>query len=317
MAIEPLVQPSVIDVAQWEVDAEFGVFPQGARAKDAVIAPRAGPVPILVPGKRYLFKRSKKSYPDQFWGEVIAYRVGCLLDLQVPPAFAAFNSQTGHCGALIEWFYEDGKQLFVWAGEFLQKLFAEFDREKGTRHNIVDNAALMRALSFDEKIRFETDWRQWWVNALLFDSLIGNTDRHQDNWGFIFSNRGDHTGCALAPLFDNGTSLGHELFVQLVEDWKEDRVARYVARGTHHVMWSLKDEAPIRQHLGLLHRALTEWPQTRVSVERRIDVSHEQLDKVVADLASLDSPVPLSSGRLTLVLRLLKFRLDQIKAALL
>lgn len=59
------------------------------------------------------FRRSKRSYPDQFWGEVVAYRVGCLLGLQVPPAFAAWNSRTGRCAALIEWFYYDNNEAFV------------------------------------------------------------------------------------------------------------------------------------------------------------------------------------------------------------
>lgn len=99
MRIQPLVQATAFDVADWEVDAEFGVFPQGARAKDAVFAPAIPPEAVLVGEKRYLFKRSKRSYPDQFWGEVIAYRVGCLMGLEVPPAFAAFNSRTGHSAA--------------------------------------------------------------------------------------------------------------------------------------------------------------------------------------------------------------------------
>jgi hypothetical protein len=44
-----------------------------------------------------------------------------------------------------------------------------------------DNTVLMRAFSFQNPLK--TNWQQWWVDALLFDALIGNTDRHQDNWG--------------------------------------------------------------------------------------------------------------------------------------
>ena len=131
MRIEPLIQHTALDVADWEVDAEFGVFPQGARAKDAVFAPVPPPESVLVGGKRYLFKRSKRSYPDQFWGEVIAYRVGCLMGLEVPPAFAASNSRTGHSAALIEWFYRDGAELFALGGDFMQMLRPDFDRERG------------------------------------------------------------------------------------------------------------------------------------------------------------------------------------------
>lgn len=51
----PLVQLRAFDVAEWDVDAEFAVFPQGARAKDAVFAPDPAPDPVLVSGKRHLF----------------------------------------------------------------------------------------------------------------------------------------------------------------------------------------------------------------------------------------------------------------------
>jgi hypothetical protein len=128
MKLQALVQQRAFDVAGWEMDAEFGVFPQGARAKEAVFAPVPSPDAVIVGGKRYLFKRSKRSFSDPFWGELIAYRVGCLMGLQVPPAFAAFNSRTGHCAALIEWFYRDGAEMFVLGGDFMQMLRPDFDR---------------------------------------------------------------------------------------------------------------------------------------------------------------------------------------------
>ncbi|WP_322104974.1 hypothetical protein [Paraburkholderia sp. J41] len=128
--IAPRCQQATIEVAHWEVDAEFGIFPQGARAKDAVFAPDLPADPCVAPHKRYLFKRSKRSYPDQFWGEIVAYRVGCRIGLQVPPAFSAVNSETGYPAALIEWFYDD-QERFVLAGDYLQSIVRDFDRVKG------------------------------------------------------------------------------------------------------------------------------------------------------------------------------------------
>ena len=185
MRLHPLRQTLIIDVVDWEIDAEFGVYPQGARAKDALFAPRDALPDELTPDRRYLFKRSRKNYPDQFWCEVVAYRIGCLLGVEVPPAFAAWNSATGLCAALIEWFYVDGESLLVHAGDFLLKVQPDFDRKQGTRHNLHHNSVLTRTLS--QKGRLQPEWRQWWVDALLFDALIGNTDRHQDNWGEVGS----------------------------------------------------------------------------------------------------------------------------------
>jgi hypothetical protein len=307
MHIAPKVQVTTFDVADWEQDAEFGVFPQGARAKDAVFAPVLPPEPVLVRGKRYLFKRSKRSYPDQFWGEVIAYRVGCLLGVPVPPAFAALNSQTGHCAALIEWFYDDGVERFMMGGDFLHRIQPDYDREVGTKHNLGHIEILMRAL-WGIGVRV-MNWRQWWVDALVFDALIGNTDRHQDNWGLIFKPRpGKLDACRMSPLFDNGTSLGHERFLERVRNWSDADLDRYVRRGTHHVKWSLTDVPAINSHAALLRHAALAWPQTIETTRNRLNFDPESLASCCADLVNLPTPVPLSAGRMAFVQRLLKRR---------
>ena len=308
MRIEPLIQHTALDVVDWEVDAEFGVFPQGARAKDAVFAPVPPPEPVLVGGKRYLFKRSKRSYPDQFWGEVIAYRVGCLMGLEVPPAFATFNSRTGHSAALIEWFYRDGAELFALGGDFMQMLRPDFDRDRGTQHNLQDVERLMRALVHTGALK--QNWRHWWAEALLFDALIGNSDRHQDNWGLIFDAVGreppNMPPCRLAPLFDNGTSLGHERFPDRVAGWSEARLDQYIVRGTHHIKSSLQPGV-VQGHLALLRHVLNDWAQhvDRDLLRRRIDFAPDDLILCIADLGSIPVPSSMSPERMRFVCRLL------------
>lgn len=311
MRKQSLIQRTIFDVASWEADAEFGVFPQGARAKDAVFAPEHPPEPVIVPGKRYLFKRSKRSYPDQFWAEIVAYRVGCLLGVDVTPTFAAWNSRTNQCAALIEWFYDDGHESFVMAGDFLQQLHKDFDRKLGTQHNLLDNMRLLRMLTIP-KVLAEPHWRQWWIDALLFDALIGNTDRHQDNWGFIFIRSQQKISCRLGPLFDNGTSLGHERFTNHVSRWTDADYQRYISKGKHHVKWSLKD--PIQGHIALLQRALEQWPDAREATQDKLNFSSNDLSDAVVDLLKLDAVMPLSNERLKFMLRLMSYRLTLLKA---
>ncbi len=311
MHIQPLVQTIIFDVASWESDPEFGVFPQGARAKDAVFAPDKPSDSVIVAGKRYLFKRSKRSYPDQFWGEIVAYRIGCLLGVTVPPAFVAWNSKTGHCGALIEWFYNENTESFVMAGDFLQMIDKGFDRKLGAQHNFMDNMRLLRMLSI-RRILIEPHWRQWWIEALLFDALIGNTDRHQDNWGFIFARSEKKTSCKLAPLFDNGTSLGHERFTDRVNQWTETDYDRYIEKGKHHLRWSLDD--PLQDHFALLQRAVEEWPDTIDAVREKLNFSSDELSDVTADLLQLTATIPLIRERHEFILLLLNERFALLKA---
>lgn len=314
MRIQPLIQSALFDVADWEEDAEFSVFPQGARAKDAVFAPDVPSDPVIVAGKRYLFKRSRQIYPEQFWGEIVAYRIGCLLGVSVPPAFVAYNSKTGHCAALIEWFYSDGQELLVMAGDFLQKIQPDFDRKNGVQHNLVDNSLLMRTLVRSKTL--ETNWRQWWVDALLFDTLIGNTDRHQDNWGLIFFRSGDEPKCKLTPLFDNGTSLGHERLLKRVKNWQDVDFERYISKGHHHVKWACGEQMVIRGHFELLERAVAEWPEAREGALAKLSFSQDELSESLSDLCRFIMPVPLSADRFTFMLRLLTRRYSLLKSLL-
>lgn len=311
--ITPKIQSVAFDVANWEADAEFGVFPQGARAKDAIIAPDAPPEAVIIPGRRYLFKHSRRNFPDQFWCEIVAYRIGCLLGVKVPPAFAAWNSSTGISAALIEWFYVDGHEAFVWGGDFLQAMRPGYDRDQGSQHNLQDITALMRSMIF-RKILKPADWRQWWVDALLFDALIGNTDRHQDNWGFVIQANGQ--GFKLSPLFDNGTSLGHERLTSKVEAWTDEKVDWYIGKGCHRLKWSLEEWPPTDGHLNLLRKVLSEWPQTCQTARQRLDFTEHELAQALDDLTGLEVPVRLSPERRSFMLRLLRRRLELLKELL-
>ena len=305
-----------IDIAAWPENPEWGVFPQGARAKRAVICPDGIGDERLVAGDSYLFKLSRRVYVDQFWAEVIAYRVGLLVKVPVPPAFPAFHSGEGVCGALIQWFYQEGRESYAPAGDFLQKAYPNFDRERGTAHNLHDNLVVMAEIS--KRCSMETDCMEWWVKALFFDALIGNTDRHQDNWGFIFQlddNRGLHG--RLTPAFDNGTALGFELSPERVSGWTADKIAAYVGRGAHHVRRQLGGANAERQHVEMARYFLGLAPEHRQQIVDTFGVL--SLDQIRADLEQFcecDIPVPLTRGRLDLVLRLMGRRLEVLKGLL-
>lgn len=160
------------------------------------------------------------------------------------------------------------------------------------------------------------DWRQWWVNALVFDALIGNTDRHQDNWGLIFSMQEDRpTAARLAPLFDNGTSLGHERFVERVRGWGVAELDRYISKGQHHVRWA--PGLPREQHFALLRKALYIWPRAAPVIAPALrELSGTTIARSFEDLTHLQLPLPLSSERSNFMLRLLTRRLDLLQALL-
>lgn len=59
--------------------------------------------------------------------------------------------------------------------------------------------------------------------VLIFDFLIGNTDRHQSNWALLMENR----TLRLSPLYDNSSSLCAYV--------KEDKISEYL--GNDLFLW--------------------------------------------------------------------------------
>ena len=95
---------------------------------------------------------------------------------------------------------------------------------------------------------------------LVLDALVGNTDRHHENWGVLvrFSRR--RFIAKLAPSFDHASSLGRELS----DSARERRLAagtvgEYSERGQGGIYWSQSsDQSP--SPLGLVRLAALRYP---------------------------------------------------------
>jgi len=227
----------IVVIDDWRHDETYdGVYPEGAREKDVYFSPGNRSQEYIKPNWRYLFKlsRSDEWCPWQFWMEIIAYRFGRIIGVEVPPAWPAVSNKYKEggktYGALIEWFYNEESSHYFDGGQLMTIFVENFDREKGTNHNWM---SLYRKL--DKYEEFEH-----WAKVFTFDTLIGNTDRHQDNWGVIEkSNEPD-----FSPAFDNGTALGYEIKEVRLNSLiiNEQKLEKYLQKGTHHMKWSLDED---------------------------------------------------------------------------
>jgi hypothetical protein len=113
--------------------------------------------------------------------------------------------------------------------------------------------------------------------------------------------------CKLSPLFDNGTSLGHERFPARVSHWSDARLDKYIGDGKHHVKSALAPDTVIQGHVPLLRHMLEHWQHhiDRESLKARIAFSDAELTDCFADLQQIHVPVQLSSDRMRFVRRLL------------
>lgn len=288
-----------------------GIYPKGARDKKALTAPLRVPHDFLIGGHRYLFKKSFNRYPHQFWIEIAAYRLGCLMGVPVPPSFVAYDPITEEFGALIEWFYDfpgSPKQAYFDGGVYMMAIIDNYDMKVGKQHNFDTISTMMKIF---QRMKFMSDgWADSWAKIFIFDAIIGNTDRHHDNWGIVWtpSEIERKTLATLAPAFDNGTSLGHEIIDRNLSKYLDhDALMKYISRGTHHAKWDISSHNKL-SHADFIKVYVNKYP---TSLKVMLDCLHfdsTALIEAFYQMTKFDVSVPFSEERAAFMVNLVESR---------
>jgi hypothetical protein len=297
-----------IQISEWEFDEDFPYGPKGAKPKQIRISPNPTPANYLLGEHRYLFKAPGGPWEQQIWSEVIAFKLGRILGVPVPPAFIAYNGNTP--GVLVQFFYLArwlAPVSFIHGIDLLQQFGLSVDERRGSLKENINACRLVGV----------PGWREWWARTLAFDALIGNTDRHSENWG-VLVNRSDPSQPEydLAPAFDNGTSLG---FVVRDEDLRKyrdpKRLAAFVQRGKHHFGWTAPD-INSAQHIALCGIYSKHYVGTSSIMRSVIQLTDQDLDRVLDWCTRFNFIVPFTAERADFVRRQIQLRRRAIGEAI-
>lgn len=298
-------------VGAWREDEDFPIHPKGSQPKRTIVAPDSCPYPFLIPGHTYMFKTAKKAWQaNQLWSEVVAYRLGCLCGVAVPPSFAAIDDATGEAGVLMEFFYgyadEPVTPRLVHGGDLLERVIS--DRKRGRPHGVRPNVTLCRRLGI-------RDAAEWWGRTLVFDALIANVDRHPDNWGIMYA-LGEDVEIEMTPLFDNGTSLGYGLTEEALAELNDPAaVERYSSRGNHHCGWNFADDGP-SPYVDLCDKFAIAYPEAIAAMRNVIRFDSGALAGILDDLTKFGGPIPFTENRARFVAALVERRRVELSEAL-
>lgn len=301
----------VIDVTAWLGDEHHAVFPIGARDKEMLWSPRILELDNIKPNWPYLFKESIDRYPDQYWTELVAFVVSKYVDVNVPKVLPAFKrtNEGVVCGSLIEWFYDVNAERFVHAGSYFKRIIPDFDDKAGKQHNLTDMNLFIRGLAINSGLI--TDRLKWLADMALFDSLIGNTDRHQENWGVIFQSD-DKT--RLSPLFDNGTALGHERFLDRIKDWDENRIKVYVKKGCHHLRLTREDTKTRIKHFDLVKGLASVDSSIEIHIKQKLEcIDLASMLAEIENLTNVEIDIPFTPERFNWIRKNIISRLELLK----
>lgn len=227
----------------------------------------------------WLFKHPQDD-TGQHWAEKISAEVASQLGMvHAKVELAKFQ---GKRGSITESFSRGGREL-VHGNQMLERAVRGYDPQKTFNQSshtltniwhVIDTVFPEAEDARRAKLRF--------AEHLVLDALIGNTDRHHENWGILRRRVGDRWKGFLAPSFDHASSLGRELADPARDRrLKENRVGDYLQRGRGAIYWS-EAERHGPSPLELVRRACRTRPDLfRPALEKLARLDERSLSDVV------------------------------------
>jgi len=209
----------------------------------------------------WLFKYPHQK-AGQHWAEKIAAEIAACLD--IPHAQVELAIFQGKRGSTTKSFAQNGQSLFhgnqIMAGHVFDYnpavKYGQSDHTLGNIFLALDKFSSPEGV-FKTKIQF--------AGYLVLDAVIGNTDRHHENWGILLEKAKHGWIGMLAPTFDQASSLGRELLDggkgkcrQQMLDKK--RVGVYAEQARGAIYWNKKDQHGLSP-LALVRRATELHPE--------------------------------------------------------
>ncbi len=191
---------------------------------------------------RWLFKEARPNTGED-WAEKIAAELAKLLGLDAAEVELATYVTRRGCISKNFIRRERGEAL-IHGNEVLGSIVSGYDKTKIMKqsdHNVNNIiSALNNSLPRDVAV---TSLKRL-AEFMVFDALIGNTDRHHENWGMRFAMEPTETWYPfnIAPSYDHASALGRECLDERREKiLRENKVGDYLLAARGGVYWQAAD----------------------------------------------------------------------------
>lgn len=178
----------MLDFSNWDV-YEGASEGSGRSEKEWLQDPSTGQIG--------LFKFKKDVETTDHVSEHMAYQIATLLD--IPCAKFDLGLYQGKEGSISYNIVENDGMILVEGVSFISEIYPNYDPEKFFDIETEKKYSLEMLEPIIKKYNMLDDF----IQMLVFDFLIGNTDRHHNNWALIRQNDKWY----FSPLYDNSSSL--------------------------------------------------------------------------------------------------------------
>jgi hypothetical protein len=241
---------------------------------------------------------SSVEYTGEHWAEKIAAEIAGALAIPHVLVELAEERDTGVPGAMILDFTTSlPDRVIVHGNELLFTLDARYPKTKTYRTSEHTLSNILQALSrpsiampgqFQVPAGIHTA-SDLFVGYLLLDALIGNTDRHHENWALLLSVR--DVRLEMAPTYDHASSMGRELLDmdrarRLATSDVRATVEAYAKQARSALYRDAQDRHPMGTITAFAEAAQRQPSAARIWQERLHDLSGEMLETIVTRVPS-------------------------------
>lgn len=165
------------------------------------------------------------------------------------------------------------------------ELFTNIDTSYLPIYKFVEKATVTEIAAFLKDL--DDKYYNEFVDMLIFDALIFNTDRHGGNFGLLVDNK-TNKPIAFAPIFDNGLSLFNYAMDDELQDVEKYSKTRGSAFGVAHIdiakeFITSRQKAQLRK---MINFRFTKHARYNLPA-KRLKIIEEFLQKRVQELLSL------------------------------
>ena len=208
-------------------------------------------------GEQWLRKEPNPARPFEPTIEMSTLRLARAIGLEAPESYVCSWREEGNpgrqakYGIIVKNFLMPDEELAMGA-DLVNGYHPGYQRNQHGQHTLTLIRSTLDGLEQERRVAL----REPFVRMLLFDAWIGNSDRHQENWGLIASGG---KAARLAPIFDTAACLGAEL-----QDGSLPRVTVGLPKYIEKCGSGFGDgERLVRQ--GEVLRQLATWPEWAVA----------------------------------------------------
>ena len=204
------------DVSMWRV---IGDEVLGTKPKRWLSPPNStAETPWLMKDRTFSESARFGRYPKgDDWSERVAAGIAQVMEIPAAQVELASKSTTGHpdlIGVVSKRIHDDAGSL-VHGNELLHQYRGTSNAWDMTGYSLQAIKLALEEVGPPPDSVWVTSW-QLFVSYLVLDAVIGNTDRHPENWAAI--DAGDSANRTLAPSFDHASCLGFQLATQDKQD---------------------------------------------------------------------------------------------------